>query len=80
MGVRITHIPTGMSAESRVHREQHRNKREAFQKLAGILAVHVRNAVSAENNGSADIPQEVIRTYHEPDDRVVDHRTGKRAS
>lgn len=34
-GVRITHIETGISSESRVHREQHRNKKEAFQKLCG---------------------------------------------
>ena len=32
-GVRITHIETGFSAECRRHREQPRNKKEAFIKL-----------------------------------------------
>lgn len=31
--VRITHIATGISAESREHRSQSQNKKEAFRKL-----------------------------------------------
>lgn len=33
-GVRITHKESGASSESRVHRSQHENKKEALQKLS----------------------------------------------
>ena len=32
-GARVTHIETGISFESRTHREQSRNKKDAFSKL-----------------------------------------------
>lgn len=76
MGVRITHIPTGLSAESRVHRKQHQNRNEAFAKLSRLLVARVRMALSEEN--LRDVDSSVIRTYHEPDNRVTDHRTGEK--
>jgi peptide chain release factor 1 len=75
-GVRITHIPTWLSAECREHREQPRNKAEAFRKLSKILIAHVLEQEKQER----EINTKTIRTYHQPDNRVVDHRTGKRAS
>lgn len=37
-GVRIIHHPSGARGESREHREQSRNKREAFVKMVGTPA------------------------------------------
>jgi protein subunit release factor A len=39
-GVRITHVETGISAESRAGRSQHANKKLAFRKLADKLVKH----------------------------------------
>ncbi len=74
-GVRFTHISTGISAESRSHRSQHRNKKEAFHKLAKRLLTYAQG----EDEGVERVTR-VIRTYNECDDRVVDHDTGARYS
>lgn len=73
-GVRIVHIPTGLSAECREERSQLTNKRRAFRKLVKLLIAHfsVRDPVP--------INKEVVRTYNEPDNRVKDHRSGFRQS
>lgn len=72
---RITHIPTGLSAESRVHKQQAKNKEAAFRKLADKLVPLMKAAV----NQPQDINRvtEVIRTYHEKRGTVKDHRNGK---
>ncbi len=71
--VRITHIPTGMSEYCCATPSQHRNKRTAFLRLADrVVAWHLR----AEAKARYGAGHERIRTYHEPDDRVTDHRTG----
>ena len=72
-GVRITHIETGLSAESREHRTQYQNKVAAFKKLAALICEHYDDQEQRERYGST----KVIRTYHEPDDRIVDHDTGR---
>ena len=76
MGVRITHIPTGLSAESRVHRKQHQNRKEAFTKLSRILVDRLRVENSRADYGALRI----VRTYHQVDNRVTDHVTGKKAT
>jgi len=75
--VRITDIQTGLSAESREHRTQPMNKKAAFNKLVQKLIEHYDTKEKKERFPSGD---KVIRTYHEPDDRVTDHDTGKRYS
>src|SRR5687767_14203136 len=72
-GVRFTHLETGISAECREHRDQIRNKREAFRKLAERLVAYVlRNEVRER----VPLAQETIRTYHAVDNRVKDHLSG----
>lgn len=73
-GVRITHIETGISAECREHRSQGQNKREALRKLSERIKLYWRERVAVEHQRNT----ETVRTYHEPDNRVVDHRTGER--
>jgi peptide chain release factor 1 len=75
-GVRITHIESGLSAESRSGRSQLSNRKEAFRKLADKLVEHYVLQEKRERYGST----KVIRTYHEPDDRVVDMESGMRYS
>lgn len=75
-GVRITHVETGLSAECREHRHQGRNKRTAFRKLGERLKLYWRQQLATERTRNLA----TVRTYHEPDNRVVDHRTGKRST
>ena len=78
-GVRMVHLATGISAESRVHREQKQNKREAFRKLAQRLVAWFRRTLH-EGMTARFRPNEVVRTYHAPDNRVVDKAHGERVS
>jgi peptide chain release factor 1 len=71
-GVRITHIESGLSVESREHRSQLQNKKAAFRRLAAMLVDHYVRHSAAERITDA----ETIRTYHEPDNRVKDHTSG----
>lgn len=66
-GVRITHIESGLCAESRQERSQGANKKIAFNRLAKLLVAHY---VKPKEKGRA--PEHVVRNYHEPDDRVKD--------
>lgn len=74
---RITHIATGISAESREERSQAQNKKIAFRKLVELLVQHFLKEEQKERYAAG---HEVVRTYHIPDDRIVDHRTGKQYS
>ncbi len=76
-GVRITHLPTGAVAESRVHRDQHANKREAFKKLAGKLVPLMRAA--AREDVPPSTSDERVRSIDLDSHRVIDHRLGKAA-
>lgn len=69
-GVRITHIESGLSAESREYKSQRQNKKSAFRKLCDLLVDHY---VIDQEHETYDV---VIRTYHEPDNRVKDHASG----
>lgn len=75
-GVRITHLPTGTVGESRVHRDQPQNKREAFRKLAAQLVPLMKAAATPE----CEVPaksDERVRSFDLEQHRVVDHRLGK---
>jgi protein subunit release factor A len=76
-GVRITDKETGLSAESRVHASQHANKKAAFKKLADKLTQHYMAKEQRERFAAG---HHVVRTYHQPDDRVTDHATGAQYS
>ena len=75
-GVRITHIATGLSAESREGKSQYQNRVKAFRKLCERLY----QKTLAELHVEPERVHAVIRTYNEPDDRVVDYASGKRFS
>jgi peptide chain release factor 2 len=75
--VRITHVATGLSAESQSERSQHVNKKTAFRKLARLLAAHHLGDQRMQRYAAG---RKVVRSYNEPDDRVVDPTTGARYS
>ena len=74
-GVRITHIPSGLSVVCRETRSQHTNRQRAFHRLASMVVKWWK----ANNRKAVDtsLPTEVIRTYNEQRDTVKDNRTGE---
>ena len=79
-GVRFTHLPTGIVAESTESRSQHKNREIALQRLY----VKIREAAKEKSYleqkdkrkslvGSGD-RSDKIRTYNYPQNRLTDHR------
>jgi len=78
--VRVTHLPTGITAECQDGRSQHSNKAKALQVLAARLREKDRAARAAKEAatrkgliGSGD-RSDRIRTYNFPQGRLTDHR------
>lgn len=81
-GVRFTHLPTGIVAESTDGRSQHKNQDIALQRLYAKIHETQKNQhdskVAAERKslvGSGD-RSDKVRTYNFPQNRVTDHRIG----
>lgn len=72
--VRITHIETGLSAIGTEHKEQSRNKKLAFERLGKRIEEHYKKEFSRPKERKT----EVIRSYNEKRNDIVDHRTGKK--
>jgi peptide chain release factor 1 len=84
--VRILHRPTGLVVSSREERSQHANREKAMEVLrAKLFEIQKEQSVGSvdqirkEQIGSAD-RSEKIRTYNFPEDRITDHRIGKKFS
>lgn len=82
--VRIVHKPTGLAVEARQERSQQKNREVAMQLLrAKLMAEKLRReqakiaGARREQIGTAD-RSEKIRTYNFMQDRITDHRLGKK--
>lgn len=82
--VRITHKPSGVTVSSQEERSQARNRERAMAMLRGELLEH-RRKKKQEKIGSTRKEQigkaqraEKIRTYNFPQNRITDHRIGKK--
>ncbi|MBI2033786.1 MAG: PCRF domain-containing protein [Candidatus Liptonbacteria bacterium] len=82
--VRILHKPTGLVVSSQVERSQSANKEKALAILRAKLFEQKKieeqqkiGGLRKEQIGSAE-RAEKIRTYNFPEDRVTDHRLGKK--
>ena len=79
-GVRYTHLPTGIAAESTDGRSQHRNADIAlarlYQKVYDVQKEQHESSVASKRRslvGTGDRSGKV-RTYNYPQNRVTDHR------
>ncbi len=82
--VRVLHKPTGVVVASQTERSQNANKESALTILRSKLYEEMQRqqasslgALRREQIGSME-RSEKIRTYNFPDDRVTDHRIGKK--
>ena len=72
---RITHLPTGLNAQSEEQRSQHQNKLTAWGRLREQLIPLMLDEQPKQRYASGF---ERVRTYHEPDSRVTDTRVPDR--
>lgn len=84
--VRILHKPTGVVVGSREERSQHANREKAMEVLRAKLyeAQREQSVGSVSELRKTQIGSgeraEKIRTYNFPEDRITDHRIGKKWS
>lgn len=69
---RMKHLPTGIMSKCEDHRSKEQNKLTAFKRLSDKLVPLMVQAAQRET--TIEICTDRIRTYHEPQQRVTDHR------
>lgn len=81
--VRVTHLPTGMTVASQIHKRQSQNREAAMTLLRSrLLKAKQEEEIKKikkerkQQIGSGD-RSEKIRTYNYPQDRITDHRIPK---
>lgn len=80
--VRITHLPTGISAYADERSQKH-SKRLAMRELEKRIVEAVEAEAAKAKKAKRDHAihnTKTVRTYHFPRGTVKDHRTGKTAS
>jgi peptide chain release factor 1 len=75
--VRVTHIPSGLTATGQRDRSRSANFRSAFNALGAKLKPWIEEQIRKAAPESSK-STETIRTYHYADNRVVDHVSGFR--
>lgn len=70
--LRLTHIPSGITVTSQTERDRPSNQRNAFRQITPLL---IKYWFGEKNIERYRVNEEVVRTYNEPDNRVVDHAT-----
>jgi len=80
--VRMTHLPTGIVAQSQDEKSQHKNKAKALKVLKARIYEKMREEQLRKQGemrrsmvGTGD-RSERIRTYNFPQSRLTDHRIG----
>ena len=68
---RITHVESGISAVGTGSKSRVTNQRLAFSHLASRLIAHYTASPTSRR-----LDGERVRTYHEPRNEVLDHRSG----
>jgi len=84
--VRLTHVPTGIKVECCSERSQKSNRETARELLRIRVYEATQGAADAERAATRKVLVGAgmrgckIRTYREQDNRVTDHRTGKKTT
>jgi len=78
-GVRFTDRVTGISAESREHRTQHANEKEAFARIVRRLVAHYEQLEREKSDPRLRAESRTVRTYNQKRSEVKCEVTGFRA-